>query len=57
MGGSQIVQLGFSVFAVLVEVVLDAPGGLLTVPLGLRKMLACVGLGLEKVRGIGACTR
>ena len=31
VGGSQRIQLGFPVFAVLVEVVLDVPGGLLTV--------------------------
>ena len=31
VGGSQSIQLGFPVFTVSVEVVLDAPGGLLTV--------------------------
>ena len=57
MGGGKAIELGFSVGAVPVDIVRDASGGLLTVSLGLKAMLAYVRESRWKRSGVGAGTR
>ncbi len=58
MGGGKAIDLGFSILAELLEIVLDASGGLLTVSLVWKAMLACVRDRGGKGSGFwGGCTR